>query len=266
MFGGVNLTSRGGGLKFRAGPVGAKVSEFEHEVKAGIPGIIGVSVGEDYAYGPSLAFGYSPPIALLSSLPIPLNVRVGGEVTLFHPALSPVARSTRTAAEKISILCDEVWPHKNNEVEDGWPVRQRWNIARRTTERAEAAQELARDRLDRLAQLSPAQLCAPARIKKLLGRDADKPLETHTTIKRYLETLSRVIDKESAALRSLAADAIKGEKVDRKSVARLTESLARHALAFEYIDVLLAQMFSIISEEKDHDPATQISRPRAANE
>ena len=84
ILGGMTLTSRGGGLSFRAGPIGAKVSDFEHEVKAGIPGIIGLSVGEDYAYGPVLAFGYSPPVGLLNVLPLPVNVRVGGEIKLFH--------------------------------------------------------------------------------------------------------------------------------------------------------------------------------------
>lgn len=276
MFGGLSLTSRGGGMKFRAGPVGAKISEFEHEVKAGIPGIIGVSVGEDYAYGPSVAFGYSPPIGILAALPLPLTIRAGGEVTIFHPAFSAGARGTRKMAEKISIFCDDAAAgiqkltnkKAQSEVQDGWPVRQRWNISRRTTERAEAASGLAQERLHLLREFGPQTLSSSERAQKLLGRDAGKPLETFNTITRYLESISTVIDKETAAVRKLANDASAGRKVDKESLARLTESLARHALAFEYVDVLVSAMIRIALEEKTHVPQTaqQTTRPLAANE
>jgi hypothetical protein len=261
MFGGVSLTSRGGGVKFRAGPVGAKISEFEHEVKAGIPGIIGVSVGEDYAYGPSIAFGYSPPIGILGALPLPLNVRVGGEVTLFHPALAPFAQATRKMAEKISIACDDgaivlrkLVGKEANEVEDGWPVRQRWNVAKRTTERAEAAAALAGDRLARVRELGALELVKPSRVQKLLGKDAEKPLETFGTITRYLEALPRLIEKEAAAVRAMAERAARGEEFDKAALSRLTESLGRRALAFEYVDVLVSAMLSIVAEEQSPLP------------
>jgi hypothetical protein len=274
MFGGLSLTSRGGGMKFRAGPVGAKISEFEHEVKAGIPGIIGISVGEDYAYGPSVAFGYSPPIGILAALPLPLTIRAGGEITVFHPAFSAGARGTRKAAEKISIFCDDTATaikklgNKNaaTEAQDGWPVRQRWNISRRATERAEVASSLAQERLSALRSIGPQQLSQPERAKKLLGRDADKSLETFNTITRYLESISTVIDKETAAVRKLAGEASAGKNIDKKSLARLTDSLTRHALAFEYVDVLVSAMIRIAEEEKADDSEAQNTRPLAANE
>lgn len=273
MFGGLSLTSRGSGMKFRAGPVGAKISEFEHEVKAGIPGIIGVSVGEDYSYGPSVAFGYSPPIGILSALPLPLNIRVGGEVTLFHPALGPFAHATRKMAENISIACDEgaiairkALGKEANEVQDGWPVRQRWNMIKRTTERAETAAAVSADRLAGLRELGAMALVKPEKIRKLLGNDAAKPLETFGTITRYLEALPKLIEKESAAVRKMAEKASRGESIDKKALARLTDSLTRRALAFEYVDVLLAAMLSAAGEEKAHVSGTQTARPLAANE
>lgn len=275
MFGGVSLTSRGGGMKFRAGPVGAKISEFEHEVKAGIPGIIGISVGEDYAYGPSVAFGYSPPIGILSALPLPMNIRVGGEVTLFHPALRPLAQGTRKMAENITIACDEsaIFVRKlvgkaANEIDQGWPVRQRWNIARRITERAESAMLSAYDRIAELRKIGPLDLMKSERIKKLLGGDATRPLETYGTIATYLEALPKLIEKEALAVRNLASAACRGEQFDKKSLGRLTDSLTRRALAFEYIDVLVSAMLQTIEEEKEksHVAGAEIERPRAANE
>lgn len=278
MFGGMTLTSRGGGLKFRAGPIGAKVSEFEHEVKAGIPGIIGVSVGEDYAYGPSVAFGYSPPIALLTVLPLPLNVRVGGEVTLFHPALARTSRATRRMAEGISVACDAVgdkvqdigrsigWVKTAAKTsEDGWPLSQRWQLARRTHDRAESARTTARDRLSRIQALDPArwlECVGTERARTFLGDDTARPRHAHRLITDYLESSIATIEAESAAMREFAQRAIETKAYNKAALQRLNTLLERQTLAFEFVDVLLVSLLGTEHIEQSPVESDRLLRDR----
>lgn len=251
LFGGMTLTSRGGGVNFRAGPVGAKISEFEHEVKGGIPGIIGLAVGEDYAYGPVVAFGYSPPVGLLNVLPLPVNIRAGGEIKIFHPAFAGLSKPTRRMAEEISIGCDNAH-HAMKKAgaavtgkpvegsQDGWPTRQRWSLAQRLVGRAEVSKSIAKERLRVLADIEPSQLAAQAgEAASMLGDDAARPEETHATIASYLKYLTKKIDHDAKALRTLAKAASQGERVDKKRVKALTASLRRSTVAFEYVDNLL---------------------------
>jgi hypothetical protein len=259
--GGMTLSSRGGGVSFRAGPVGAKVSDFEHEVKAGIPGIIGVAVGEDYAYGPVIAFGVSPSInGLLGLAGFPVNIRAGGELKVYHAAFAGLSKPTRKMAEGISIACDaahhaakksfSVATHKHLvEVEDGWPLRQRWMLARNLVGRAKAAAEVASDRLHVLAGIEPSGLIDHVGVQRaeMLGRDALKPAETHATIEAYLAFLIRKIELETEEIERMARAVGRGENVDKKRVAELTDSLRRSTLAFEFVDNLL---FALLVEPK----------------
>lgn len=252
LFGGMTLTSRGGGVNFRAGPVGAKISEFEHEVKGGIPGIIGIAVGEDYAYGPVVAFGYSPPVGLLNVLPLPVNIRAGGEIKIFHAAFAGLSKPTRRMAEGISIGCDSAHHAMKKagaaltgeqvpDAEDGWPTHQRWSLAKRLVGRAEVSKAIAEERLKVLTAIEPSRLVAHAGEEgaKMLGEDAERPEETHATIASYLKYLTKKIDHGTKALRALAKEAARGERVDKKRVKRLTASLRRSTTAFEYVDNLL---------------------------
>lgn len=256
LLGGISLTSRGGGVNFRAGPVGAKVSDFEHEVKAGIPGIIGVAVGEDYAYGPVVAFGYSPPVGLLN-LALPVNVRVGGEVKLFHPAFAGISRPTRRMAERISIGCDIA--HRalkraiakvrgkqvEGQVEDGWPVTQRWNLAHALVDRSAAAEVVAHHRLERLAQIAPERLdrALSREALEMLGEDAKDPTKTHATIREYLEHVTKRIDAIRENIVELAELQASGVHIKRSTLSAKTEELRRTTMAFEFVDVLLEKMF-----------------------
>jgi hypothetical protein len=246
ILGGMTLSSRGGGVSFRAGPIGAKVSDFEHEVKAGIPGIIGLAVGEDYAYGPVLAFGYSPPVGLLNVLPLPVNVRVGGEVKLFHPMFAGLSRPTRSMAEGISIGCDAI--HRTvtraHEIDDGWPLQQRWNLVRRLVERALVSRAVAEERIAKLKEIEPAGLMehiGEARARTL-GRDAERPVETHQTIASYLDHLLQKIDDETNAIAELARAASRDEAVDGARLKALSASLKRSIIAFEFVDILLYRL------------------------
>lgn len=257
LLGGVSLTSRGGGVNFRAGPVGAKVSDFEHEVKAGIPGIIGIAVGEDYAYGPVVAFGYSPPVGLLNVLPLPVNVRVGGEVKLFHPAFAGISRPTRRMAERISIGCDVA--HRalkraiarlrgkelEGQVDGGWPVTQRWNLARALVDRSGAAEMVAHARLERLASIAPDRLdrALSKEALEMLGQDATTPAKTHATIREYLEHVTKRIDAIRENITELAELQASGVHITKKALSAKTEELRRTTAAFEFVDVLLEKMF-----------------------
>jgi hypothetical protein len=244
--GGMTLSSRGGGVSFRAGPIGAKVSDFEHEVKAGIPGIIGLAVGEDYAYGPVLAFGYSPPIGLLQVMPLPVNVRLGGEVKLFHPMFAGLSRPTRSMAEAISIGCDAI--HRrivgSPETDEAWPNDQRWSLTKRVVERALVAKTVAADRLALLRRIVPSHLSehiGPQRAQQL-GRDAERPEVTHGTIAGYLDYVMMKVEREARAIADMASAAAREEPVDREELKKLSASLKRSTLAFEFVDILLHRL------------------------
>jgi hypothetical protein len=265
VLGGVTLSSRGGGLNFRAGPVGAKVSDFEHEVKAGIPGIVGIAVGEDYAYGPVLAFGYSPPIGMLNVMPLPVNIRIGGEVKIFHAGFAAMSRPTRTMAERISIGCDSIHQVfvKSKDLDDGWPTQQRWSLLKRLVERAMDSKLVAQDRLAQLRELEPSRFIeyVGEERAKILGKDAEQPAKTHETIAGYLEYLVRKIDLESEALAKLARAAAKDEKIDKKKLGELSQSLKRSTLAFEYIDNLLYRLLVEPELERARETGQSQQRP-----
>jgi hypothetical protein len=281
MYGGVSLNPRGTSVKARTGPVGASISDYGHTIRLGIPGMYGFNFGEDYTYGATASVGYSPvvggiggvkvraggkidvfhasPVALgamaggcaglgavLAGIAVPplawlalpaAGAIVVGSVFPYARKLArgiaigadavyrPIARWIHRAAHKLGLVDSEPKTHEN-----GWPLTERWNLAKRATERAEAAGALAGERLKVLQAIDPESIGMP------------NPREAHATMVAHLQSVVRAVEAESAELKTLAAKTIAGEKIDKDRMKELAASLERHAIAFEFVDVLISSV------------------------
>ncbi|MCB9653306.1 MAG: hypothetical protein H6729_04135 [Deltaproteobacteria bacterium] len=111
--GGLSLTSRGSEIRQRLMWVSAQVAEYEHHVTGGIPNLVSMDFGEDYAYGPLVAFYSLIPVYDAGFM----DFKVGGETRIFHPAFAPISLPTHHAAEWVTMAYDRLQQkvHRNGE-------------------------------------------------------------------------------------------------------------------------------------------------------
>lgn len=156
---GVHLSSRGGGVRFVAGPMGAKISEYDYELKLGLPGIFHVAIGEDRVFGPLVALTINPVLTSMPSLG-GLKLRLDPELRIFHAALHRPASKTRRVAERLAIACDEGWASighgpraSQGDAPPKWPSSERFRIVKRMIERGEIDARRMRKHVEHLERL-----------------------------------------------------------------------------------------------------------------
>jgi hypothetical protein len=230
------------GVKVRAG---GKIDVFHPS-----PVALGALAGGAAILGALMGGVAIPPLAWVL-VPAAGSVVVG---TLF-----PYARSL---ARGIALGCDAVyrpivrWIHSvahkiglaktaPKTSEDGWPISQRWDLVRRSVERAEAASAAAKDRLERLRAIEPgalAEVVGEDRSRQLLRAHAEHPAEVHRTMVAYLESFIREAGTKTASVRAMAKAKAEGAHADMGEVKRLAAELDTHATAFEFVDALVASL------------------------
>jgi hypothetical protein len=168
----------------------------------------------------------------------------------------------RKMARGISLTCDFVyrpivnWLHRAahrvglaqtepQTTEEGWPISERWRIARRSVDAAEHACRLASERAEMLAQIPPSELCEAVGLDhaaSLLGLAAERPEEVHATITQYLDTLRSEVAVEAEQVREMCALALEGTRINKKHLNRLSASLEHRAAAFAFVDALVGSL------------------------
>ena len=126
--------------------------------------------------------------------------------------------------------------------EDGLPLQQRWNLARRKLERARAAQHRAEHYLGIWGSPDALLLAANAHALEPLGYEAQRaPLRTYAIIHGFLENLIAGIERDACALERLGKNAAAGRptRCPRSKTAR---ALERRAEAFEFVDIALSEI------------------------
>ena|SRR5687768_3448262 len=160
----------------------------------------------------------------------------------------------RSMAEGISIGCDAIHRAitRSHEIENGWPVQQRWNLAKRLVERGMISKAVAEERLALLREIEPQDFidAIGAEKAKTLGKDAETPAKTHETIASYLEHLIRKIEVETNMIAEMARASAKQEPIDRAELNEVSASLKRSTMAFEFVDILL---YRLLVEGREHE-------------
>ncbi|MBK8013541.1 MAG: hypothetical protein IPK13_19575 [Deltaproteobacteria bacterium] len=273
LFVSASVSSRGGGWGFRAGPVGASMTNFEHEVKFNLPGIFGLSLGEDYAYGPMLAFGYSPKMDAISWR-LPVNVRGGGQLKIYHEGLRPLTDPTRHTAEVFAnsfelaqrVLAD-VFPrvtgkHAHRSIRRGWPNSEYWQHVRRKVERVAGAYRAAELRLEVLRAASehagtvghgapekpgarPMGTAAIVERARSCGLSANEAARFPEIATEYLESFAKDALRDLAIVERAGQRAKAGEGYNRPILMNTLKRLEGRTKAFEYCDTLFRKILPV---------------------
>ncbi|MCB9653302.1 MAG: hypothetical protein H6729_04115 [Deltaproteobacteria bacterium] len=265
-----SVSSRGGGWGFRAGPVGASMTNFEHELKFNLPGICGLSVGEDYAYGPMLTLGYSPKMDALTWR-LPVNVRGGGQLKIYHEGLRPLTDPTRHAAEVFANIVElahrgiaEVSPkitgkRTRRSVRRGWPSSEYWQHVRRKVERIAGAYQAAELRLQTLHALQVAEPNARhpggeqsgaverARLEaraQRFGLSADEASAFPKIAIDYLEGFTKDVLRDLAVIERAGQRAKAEEGYNRPILMNTLRRLEGRTKAFEFCDTLFRKILA----------------------
>ena len=265
-----SVSSRGGGWGFRAGPVGASMTNFEHELKFNLPGICGLSVGEDYAYGPMLTLGYSPKMDALTWR-LPVNVRGGGQLKIYHEGLRPLTDPTRHAAEVFANIVElahrgiaEVSPkitgkRTRRSVRRGWPSSEYWQHVRRKVERIAGAYQAAELRLQTLHALQVAEPNARhpggeqsgaverARLEaraQRFGLSADEASAFPKIATDYLEGFTKDVLRDLAVIERAGQRAKAEEGYNRPILMNTLRRLEGRTKAFEFCDTLFRKILA----------------------
>lgn len=251
--GGVSLTSRGGEIRNRLYWLSSQLAAYEHHITVGVANTLTFDLGEDYTYGPLVAMLYLPKSRMFGLA----EAKLGGEAIFFHPALAPLSRPTRRWAEGLATGYDAVQQAGSTlktkmtakpvsvQAVDGWPVRPTWTLAKAKFDRARAAVNRAEESLRILRSLSPTSFVERIgpRGRRVLGQDAQRPVETHQLMVRYLAKLVATLKVETYLVENWARQAAKGTTPNRAGLKRRLASIERRTTAFEFVDVLFAKLF-----------------------
>lgn len=248
--GGLCASARGGETRARMWVLSAQIAAYEHHITVGPPNWVSMDIGEDYSYGPLLSLAKSRPVAPCF-LP-------GFELIVFHPVIGRLSKPARRAAEAISTGYDDAqrWigrhrprrkshpaPTKIAVGEDGLPLQQRWNLARRKLERARAAQHRAEHYLGIWGSPDALLLAANAHALEPLGYEAQRaPLRTYAIIHGFLENLIAGIERDACALERLGKNAAAGRPTSMSEIKKTARALERRAEAFEFVDIALSEI------------------------
>ncbi|MCB9655064.1 MAG: hypothetical protein H6729_13145 [Deltaproteobacteria bacterium] len=250
------MSGRGGGYLLRAGYFGASINDFEHEIRFQVPGVMNVALGEDYSYGPMGCLGYSPKIGDLSDK-LPVNVRVGGYLKVYHTALRNLTAPTRRMAEEFTIhtsLAREAWGRHRDKrkgrahvvpVQDGWPSSQLWLVARGEVKHGERARQvIAR----RVGQIQEVLTSADARRAFVTGAEEAglSPREANALPEsslKFLRDLDDAISRESTDLDAMAHRAAKDQPYSLGELRGRLNNVRRLVANLEFVDQMLARTF-----------------------
>ncbi|MBK8013545.1 MAG: hypothetical protein IPK13_19595 [Deltaproteobacteria bacterium] len=283
--GGISLTSRGSEIRQRLMWVSAQVAEYEHHVTGGIPNMISMDFGEDYSYGPLIAF--------YSLIPIHnggfLEFKVGGETRIFHPAFGPISLPTHHAAEWVTMVYDRLQQKAHRKQE---------SRAKKSTQPAQKQLTQKQPTQKQLTQKQPAQepkgldAAAPDRAKatapvawppgqdwrlaqkkiarsghaletierrkaEIAARSArtepDAPGQLSSTerqeFERYLSEAPIKIRARERAIYRLADRARAGDQPGIIEARRALRALEKEVLAFEFADVRIAERLRALGRD-----------------
>ncbi|MBK8013062.1 MAG: hypothetical protein IPK13_17115 [Deltaproteobacteria bacterium] len=252
--GGLALTSRGGETKARLGVVSGQISAYEEHITLGVPNWASCDIGEDYTYGPFVSLSKSSEF-LGFLLP-------GIELRFFHPAMGPLSRPARRAAERILIAYDDLkdWIRRHRH-RDHHPIRdhhplpnvpsldqarlpkgQRWSLAKEKLDRGKYAQNRASRYLERLNEVSPQRFKQVYRDDRTVGAGwpSDSRVDAYHVIVDFLRSLTKHVGRAVLELTALAETELQGHAIDHHRVTELTAEVQQHAEAFEFVDALLS--------------------------
>ncbi|MBK8011338.1 MAG: hypothetical protein IPK13_08300 [Deltaproteobacteria bacterium] len=248
------MSGRGGGYLLRAGYFGASINDFEHEIRFQVPGVMNAALGEDYSYGPMGCLGYSPKIGGFASN-LPVNIRAGGYLKVYHSALRNLTAPTRRMAEEFTIgtsLAREAVGRFRDQrkgrahvvpVQDGWPSAQLWLVARGELKHGERVRQSMAERraqIERALSSSEARDTFVARAEEAgLSRDEANALPESSL--NFLRDLDAAIAREAKEIDAMAHLAAKNQPFSLGELRRRLTNVRRLVGNFEFVDLMLAR-------------------------